>query len=159
MIPYHGVKDDYSLAGKTAIITGGAAGIGLATAEFFARKGVNLLIADLNPQADAAAKKLGARNIGLPGDICNGAYRRRVMDAAVEAFGGADILVNSAGIVALEKAQAISADFWDRTIGVNLTASFMMAQVFGAWLIDNGRGGSIVNMASQIGRASCRERV
>jgi NAD(P)-dependent dehydrogenase (short-subunit alcohol dehydrogenase family) len=151
MIPYNGVKADYSLAGKTAIITGGAAGIGLATAEFFAQKGVNLVIADLNPQADAAAKRLGPKNVGLPGNVCDRAYRKSVMDAAVKAFGGADILVNSAGIVALEKAEAISEDFWDRTIEVNLKAGFMMAQVFGAWLIENKRGGSIVNMASQAG--------
>jgi NAD(P)-dependent dehydrogenase (short-subunit alcohol dehydrogenase family) len=151
MIPYNGVQADYSLAGKTALITGGAAGIGLATAEFFARKGVNLVIADLNPQADAVAKKLGSGNIGLSGDICDGGYRRRVMAAAAEVFGGADILVNSAGIVALEKAEVISEDFWDRTIAVNLTASFMMAQVFGAWLIGHKRGGCIVNMASQAG--------
>jgi NAD(P)-dependent dehydrogenase (short-subunit alcohol dehydrogenase family) len=151
MIPYNGVKADYSLAGKTAIITGGAAGIGLATAEFFAKKGVNLVIADLNSQADTIAKKLGPKNIGLPGNVCDGAYRKSVIDAAAKAFGGADILVNSAGIVALEKAEAISEDFWDRTIDINLKAGFMMAQAFGAWLIENKRGGSIVNMASQAG--------
>jgi NAD(P)-dependent dehydrogenase (short-subunit alcohol dehydrogenase family) len=151
MIPYHGVNADYSLEGKTAIITGGAAGIGLATAEFFAKKGVNLVLADLNPQADAAAKKLGPKNIGLPGNVCDGAYRKSVIDAAVRVFGGVDILVNSAGIAALEKAEILSEDFWDRTIDINLKASFMMAQVFGAWLIENKRGGGIVNMASQAG--------
>jgi NAD(P)-dependent dehydrogenase (short-subunit alcohol dehydrogenase family) len=53
--------------------------------------------------------------------------------------------------VALEKAEIISEDFWDRTIEINLKASFMMTQVFGAYLIENKRGGSIVNMASQAG--------
>jgi len=71
VIPYRGADADFSLKGKTAIITGGAAGIGFATAEFFAEKGVNLVLADLNENADAAAKKLGARNIGLSGNVCD----------------------------------------------------------------------------------------
>jgi NAD(P)-dependent dehydrogenase (short-subunit alcohol dehydrogenase family) len=151
MIPYHGFDTDYSLAGKTAIITGGAAGIGRATAEFFAKKGANLALADLNPDVDGIAKSLGAKNIGLPGNVCHRSYREEVIDAAVKTFGGADILVNSAGIVALEKAELISEDFWDRTIDINLKAGFMMAQAFGARLIENKRPGSIVNMASQAG--------
>ncbi|GHV36416.1 D-threitol dehydrogenase [Spirochaetia bacterium] len=151
MIAYHGADADFSLKGKTAIITGGAAGIGLATAEFFAKKEVNLVIADLNPRADAIAKGLGSKNIGVSGNVCEDAYRKSVIAAAVKTFGGADILVNSAGIAALEKAESISEDFWDRTIEINLKASFMMAQVFGAYLIENKRPGSIVNMASQAG--------
>jgi NAD(P)-dependent dehydrogenase (short-subunit alcohol dehydrogenase family) len=151
VISYQGVDTNYSLEGKTAIITGGAAGIGLATAEFFAKKGVNLILADLNPGVDAIAKKLGPKNAGVPGNVCDRAYRETVIDAVVKNFGGADILVNSAGIVALEKAEAIGEDLWDRTIDINLKASFMMAQAFGAYLIENGRPGSIVNMASQAG--------
>ncbi len=151
MISYNGVDADFSLEGKTAIITGGAAGIGYATAEFFAKKGVNLVLADLNPNADAAAKKLGPKNIGVCGDVCDAAYRKSVIDAGIAAFGKIDILVNSAGIAALEKAEAISEDFWNRTININLTASFMMAQVFGAYLIEHNMPGSIVNIASQAG--------
>ncbi|MDR0998499.1 MAG: D-threitol dehydrogenase [Treponema sp.] len=151
MIPYHGFDANYSLAGKTAIITGGAAGIGRATAEFFAQKGANLALADLNPNVDDIAKSLGAENIGLQGNVCHRSYREKLIDAAEKAFGGADILVNSAGIVALEKAELISEDFWDRTIDINLKAGFMMAQAFGARLIEKKRPGSIVNMASQAG--------
>jgi NAD(P)-dependent dehydrogenase (short-subunit alcohol dehydrogenase family) len=151
MISYKGVDANYSLEGKTAIITGGAAGIGRATAEFFAKKGVNLVIADINPQADGIAKQLGPGNIGISGDVTGREYRQRVIDGAVKAFGGADILLNSAGIAALEKAELLSEDYWDRTIEINLKASFMMAQAFGAYLISAGRPGSIVNMASQAG--------
>jgi NAD(P)-dependent dehydrogenase (short-subunit alcohol dehydrogenase family) len=151
MLSYHGADVNFSLEGKTAIITGGAAGIGNATARFFAKKGVHLVLADLNPQVDAEAKKIGPEHIGVAGNVCDAAYRRSVVDAAVKAFGKADILVNSAGIVALEKAELISEDFWNRTISINLTASFMMAQAFGAWLIKNKLPGSIVNMASQAG--------
>jgi NAD(P)-dependent dehydrogenase (short-subunit alcohol dehydrogenase family) len=151
MLSYRGADVNFSLEGKTAIITGGAAGIGNAAARFLAKKGVNLVLADLNPQVDAEAKKLGPQHIGAAGNVCDAAYRQSVVDAAVRTFGQADILINSAGIVALEKAEIISEDFWDKTIAVNLKAGFMMAQAFGAYLIRSKLPGCIVNMASQAG--------
>jgi NAD(P)-dependent dehydrogenase (short-subunit alcohol dehydrogenase family) len=151
MVSYHGADLNFSLEGKTAVITGGAAGIGYATAEFFAQKGVRLVLADLNSDVDGIAKKLGPENIGLPGNVCDAAYRKNLLNAGVKAFGKIDILVNSAGIVALEKAESISEDFWNKTIAVNLTAGFMMAQAFGGYLIQNKLPGCIVNMASQAG--------
>jgi NAD(P)-dependent dehydrogenase (short-subunit alcohol dehydrogenase family) len=151
MIAYNGADADFSLKGKTAIVTGGAAGIGYATAEFFAKKGVNLVLADLNPKVGAIASKISSGHIGVSGNICDAAYRKGVIDAGVKAFGKIDILVNCAGIVALEKAEILSEDYWNRTLAVNLTASFMMAQAFGAYLIEKKLPGSIVNMASQAG--------
>ncbi|MDR0886445.1 MAG: D-threitol dehydrogenase [Clostridiales Family XIII bacterium] len=151
MIKYYGADPEYSLQGKTAIITGGAAGIGYATAEFFVKKGANVVLADLNPKVDAIAKGLGASNIGVAGNITVGADRQAVLDAAVKAFGQVDILINCAGIVALESAEIISEEYWDRTIEINLKSSFMMAQLVGKYFIDNEVGGSIVNMASQAG--------
>jgi NAD(P)-dependent dehydrogenase (short-subunit alcohol dehydrogenase family) len=151
MIAYNRIDTGFSLEGKTAIITGGASGIGYATAEFFNKKGVNLVLVDLKADVDALAKKLGKQHIGVPGNVCEGAYRQSVIDACIKTFGKVDILVNSAGIVALEKAELISEEAWDRTISINLKASFMMAQIFGAYLIKNQLPGSIVNMASQAG--------
>ena len=151
MLKYEGVDLNYSLEGKTAIITGGAAGIGWATAEFFHNKGVNLVLADLNPEVDKLAKSLGDNAIGVPGNVCDLDYPAKVIDAAVKEFGQVDILVNCAGIVALEDAELISADDWNRTISINLSASFFMAQAVGKYMIDNKISGSIVNMASQAG--------
>ena len=151
MISYNGADVNFSLEGKTAIITGGAAGIGYATAEFFVKKGVNLVLADLNADVDAIAKKLGAKNTGVSGDVCDSAFRKSVIDTGLRAFGKIDILVNSAGIAALEKAEDLSEDIWNKTINVNLTGSFMMAQSFGKYLIENKLPGSIVNIASQAG--------
>jgi NAD(P)-dependent dehydrogenase (short-subunit alcohol dehydrogenase family) len=159
MLSYYGADADFSLEGKTAIITGGAAGIGNATARFFAQKGVNLVLADLNPKVDAIAKELGPRHIGVSGDVTNAAYRRSVIDAAAKTFGKMDILVNSAGIALLEKAEIISEDFWNRTININLTASFMMAQAFGSYLIEHKLPGSIVNLASQAGSIALDKHV
>lgn len=151
MLKYYGADADFSLEGKTAVITGGAAGIGYATARFFAEKGVNICLADLNPDVDNIAKELDPKAIGVSGDATDAAYRQRVLDAAAEAFGQVDILVNCAGIVALEKAELISEADWDRTMNVNLKASFMMAQMMGKYFIDNEINGCIVNMASQAG--------
>ena len=151
MIPYKSTDKNFSLEGKTAIITGGAAGIGFATAKYFASKGVNLILADLNKDTDSLAKKLGEKNIGITGNICNKECRQDILNSGIKSFGKIDILVNSAGIVALEKAETLSEDIWNNTIDINLTASFMMAQIFGAYLIENKKMGSIVNMASQAG--------
>jgi NAD(P)-dependent dehydrogenase (short-subunit alcohol dehydrogenase family) len=159
MLSYHGADVNFSLEGKTAIITGGAAGIGNATAGFFAQKGVNLVLADLNPHVDSIAKKLGPRHIGVSGNVTDAAYRQSVIDAAVKAFDKVDILVNSAGIAVLEKAEGISEEFWNRTININLTASFMMAQAFGSYLIKNELPGSIVNLASQAGTIALDKHV
>ena len=159
MIPYKGADTNFSLEGKTAIITGGAAGIGFATAEFFSKKGVNLILADLNKSVDSIAKKLGSKNTGVSGDVCDSAYRNSVIEAGVKAFGKIDILVNSAGIVALEKAELISEDYWNKTININLTGSFMMAQAFGAYLIKNKITGSIINIASQAGTIALDKHV
>ena len=151
MLKYEGVDLDFSLEGKTAIITGGAAGIGWATAEFFHNKGVKLVLADLNPDVDKLAGSLGDNAIGVPGNVCDLDYPGKVIEAGVKAFGQIDILVNCAGIVALEDAEIISADDWNRTISINLSASFFMAQAVGKYMIDNKISGSIVNMASQAG--------
>ena len=102
MLKYYGADPEFSLKGKTAIITGGAAGIGYATAEFFAKKGVNLVLADLNPRVDEIAKKLDSKAIGVAGDVTDKTYRQSVLDKGVETFGQVDILVNCAGIVALD---------------------------------------------------------
>lgn len=151
MLPYDGVDLDYSLQGKTAIITGGAAGIGHATAEFFHKKGVNVVLADLNPKLDEVAKEIGENTIGVVGNVCDVDYPTKVISEAVAAFDKVDILVNCAGIVALDNAETISADAWNRTININLYACFFMAQAVGKYMIDNHVNGSIVNMASQAG--------
>ena len=151
MLKYSGADLDFSLKGQTAIITGGAAGIGYETAKFFLAKGVNCVLADLNKDVEKIAGALGENCTGIAGDITKDEYRKSVIDLAVSRFGGVDILVNCAGIVALDNAENISDDMWQKTMDINLTASFKMAQAVGKYMIDAGRGGSIVNMASQAG--------
>ena len=151
MLKYEGVDKDFSLEGQTAIITGGASGIGHATAVFFHEKGVNLVLADIKPETEEIAKALGDNCIGVVGDVCDKAFPAKVISASVEAFGGIDILLNSAGVGYLDNAETISDEIWNKTIDINLSGSFFMAQAVGKYMIDNGRDGSIINMASQAG--------
>ena len=159
MIPYKGVDVNFSLEGKTAIITGGTAGLGYATADFLSKKGVNLILMARSPDVDNAAKKIGAKNIGVQGDVCDSACRKKVLDAGIKAFGKVDILINNAGISMLDNAESISEEYWNKVIGVNLTACFLMAQLFGAYLIENKLTGSIVNVSSQAGVSALEKHV
>lgn len=143
---------DFGLAGKTALITGGAAGIGNMTAEYFLKQGANVVLADLNPEVDKIAKAMGGNKaMGISGNVCSAQDRQAAIAAGVKAFGQIDILVNCAGIVALESAEIISEAYWNRTIDINLSASFYMAQAVGKYMIDNKVEGCIVNIASQAG--------
>lgn len=151
MLKYYGSDPAFSLEGKVAIITGGAAGIGHETAKFFVKKGVKVVLADMNKNADKIAKELSSDCIGISGDITDDVYRKHVVSKTSELYGTIDILVNCAGIVALDNAENISDKMWDSTININLTASFKMAQAVGKYMIDNKVSGCIVNMASQAG--------
>ena len=143
---------DLGLSGKTVIITGGAAGIGNCTAEYFLKQGANVVLADLNPDVKTIAKELDSdKAIGISGNVCDSAYRQSVIDEGVKIFGQIDGLINCAGIVALESAEIISEQFWNKTIDINLSASFYMAQAVGKYMINNGIRGAIVNIASQAG--------
>ncbi|GHT86721.1 D-threitol dehydrogenase [Bacteroidia bacterium] len=159
MLKYEKPDLEFSLTGKTAIITGGAAGIGRATAEFLAGKGVNLILADLNPGADKIAKSISEKAIGVTGNITKANDRKEVLETAVARFGQVDILINCAGIVALEAAEDFSESDWDKTMEINLKASFMMAQLIGKYFIDQQIPGCIVNMASQAGVIALHKHV
>lgn len=141
----------FSLSGKIAIVTGAASGIGAAIAEAFAARGSRVALLDMNLEA---AQARAAMLPGAHAVACNVTDATSVAAAVAEVqsvLGGIDILVNSAGIVDLAPAEDISAAAWDRTLAVNLTGSFMMAQVVGRTMIARGKGGRIVNMASQAG--------
>jgi NAD(P)-dependent dehydrogenase (short-subunit alcohol dehydrogenase family) len=141
---------DFSLAGKAALVTGAASGIGAAVVAAFASKGARVALCDLNV---AAAEKLARQSGGAARAFgCNVADPASVEQAvamASDAFGGIDILVNSAGIVDLAPAEDIAFATWQRTIDVNLTGTFLMAQAVARGMIKRGKGGKIINLASQ----------
>ncbi|HVX45859.1 MAG TPA: D-threitol dehydrogenase [Mycobacteriales bacterium] len=137
----------FSLEGKTALVTGGASGIGAAIAEAFIAKGAQVAVVDLSADAaQATAARLGGNAFTC--DVTDDADVAAVVPAVQERLGRIDILVNCAGIVILAPAEELAISAWDATLNVNLRGTFLMAQTVGKMMLAQG-GGRIINMASQ----------
>ncbi|HIE0014268.1 TPA: SDR family oxidoreductase [Serratia marcescens] len=142
---------ELSLKGKVALITGGAAGIGLAIAERYLQNGARVALLDRAPQVAEVARQLDAEAaLGVVADITDAASVERAVAQSEAHFGRLDVLVNSAGIVALHPAEELPEAAWDATLAVNLKGVFLTCQAVGRRFISQ-RGGSIINLASQAG--------
>ena len=139
------------LQGKTAIITGAARGIGLAFAEAYLREGARVVIADVTG-ANVAATALGDRAIGITMDVLDQASIDSGFEAAAEWGGGIDILLNNAAVFDLGPIVEITRASYDRVFGVNVAGTLFPMQAAARRMIAQGRGGKIINMASQAGR-------
>ena len=141
----------YSLEGHTAIVTGGASGIGLATVKLLAEAGANCVIADINEAAGAqAVDELKARDAAalfVKTDVTDGADVAALIQAATARFGSLEILMPFAGIGLEKLALETTREEWDRMIAINLTGSFLVMQAAGAVMVEAGYG-RIVAMAS-----------
>jgi NAD(P)-dependent dehydrogenase (short-subunit alcohol dehydrogenase family) len=126
------------LAGKTAIVTGGAKGIGAATARMLERAGARVTVLDLRPSGGAAVDVTSEPAV-------KDAFARVADDA-----GGIDILVNNAGRVARRPAAELPVEEWQAVIDVNLTATFLCSRIAQPYIRSRG-GGAIVNVASIMG--------
>ncbi len=149
-----------SFDGKVVIITGGALGIGQATAWEFAKEGAMVAIVDVNRVAGEATvaevERLGGKGLLLQADAADSSDCRRVVEAAVERFGGVDILFNNVGIQPPESyvnVEDTSEAMWDRIIGVNLKSCFLMSKYAIPEMRKRG-GGVIINTASVQGLQS-----
>lgn len=139
------------LKGKTAIVTGGAKGIGFGIARRYVAEGAAVVIADVDAEAGprAAAQLAGAgdlvrvfvTDVSRPEDV------GRLVDQTVAAFGRVDILVNNAGIGIAGPFLDVSLELWDRTMAVNLTGAFLCGQAVGRVMVRQ-HSGRIINIAS-----------
>ena len=140
------------LDGKRAIVTGGARGIGRAIAAGFLAEGAEVFVADLDgAAATETARALGDRAAGLTLDVTD----RASIDAMVEAVSGSgpiDILVNNAAVFDMAPIVEITEQSYDRVFGVNVKGLLFTLQAAAKQMIAQGRGGKIINMASQAGR-------
>lgn len=145
-----------SLSGKVALITGGASGIGRATALLFAREGAAVAITDMNEEAGQAVTReivdRGGRAIFEPADVTRAADCRHVVERTVRELGGIHILFNNAGIIRRATVVELSEEDWDRVMAVNVKSAFLMSREVIPIMSKTG-GGSIINVASGWGLA------
>ncbi len=144
------------LQGKTAVITGGASGIGRATALLFAREGAAVTIVDINQAAGHEVEReislAGGRAIFEQADVTRASDCLRVIERTVREFGGVDVLFNNAGIIRRASVTEISEDDWDAVMAVNVKSIFLLSREVIPLMAKAG-GGSIVNTASGWGLA------
>ena len=141
------------LAGKTALITGAARGIGRAFAEAYVREGARVAIADIDfPRAKGVATEIGDAAYAIEMDVSSQASIDAAVASTITKFGGIDILINNAAIFPAAPIVEITRDDFSRAFDINVSGSLFTMQAVARHMIDRGQGGKIINMASQAGR-------
>ncbi|MEP2531419.1 L-iditol 2-dehydrogenase [Shimia sp.] len=141
------------LAGKTALITGAARGIGRAFAEAYIREGARVVIADIDAaRALETAGELSDMALGVMMDVTDQASIDAAINAAIGALGGIDILINNAALFTAAPVVEIERADFDRVFDINVSGTLFTMQAVARHMIERGQGGKIINMASQAGR-------
>lgn len=149
------------LAGKAAIVTGGAHGIGRGIAEAFAIEGAEVAIADIASEDQAqpaleAIRQAGRNVLYVRTDVADEQQVRVMVNAVLDTFGHIDILVNNAGIFTQSLVEELPVAEWDRVLNVNLRGTFLCTRFVLPHMLKQGWG-RIINIASQLGYIGGRE--
>ncbi len=141
------------LAGKCALITGAARGIGLEFARAYIAEGAKVALADINATAlDAAAASLGPQALAVQMDVTDQASIDAGFGRAIAQMGKLDILVNNAALFTAAPVDEITRNDYDRVFAINVSGTLFCMQAAARHMIVRGAGGKIINMASQAGR-------
>ncbi len=141
------------LKGKSALITGSARGIGRAFAEAYVREGATVAIADINlAAAEKTAAEIGANAYPVRLDVSDLASIEAAVKAVETKTGGLDILINNAALFDLAPIVEITKASYDKLFSVNVAGTLFMLQAAARTMIARGKGGRIINIASQAGR-------
>jgi NAD(P)-dependent dehydrogenase (short-subunit alcohol dehydrogenase family) len=144
------------LAGRTAVVTGGARGLGRSMARALARHGVKAGLLDLldevGASAAALAEETGVEAAGVQADVTSAGDVAAAFAEVAERLGSPSLLVNAAGVTVWEDSLDVSPESWRRVIDINLTGTFLTCQALGRACRDGGHPGAIVNVSSMSGR-------
>jgi NAD(P)-dependent dehydrogenase (short-subunit alcohol dehydrogenase family) len=141
------------LSDKVAIVTGGASGIGKAIVKRFFDEGARLVVADRDETAaEVLARSLGAGAFSVPLEVTKQESIDHLVAVVAERAGGIDVLVNCAAVYALTPVTEVSRDQWSALFSINVDGTFFTMQAVAKQMIKQGRGGKIINLASQAGR-------
>ena len=155
----------FSLTGRIALVTGTGSGMGKAISIALAQAGADVALTELPGKealAEATATEVraaGRRAMVLPLDVTRVPMIRDTVDHVVAEWGQIDILMNNAGMNVRNLAVDVEEDDWDRVLDTDLKGVFFCAQAVGRHMIQRGKGGKIINMASQIGLVAYHSRV
>lgn len=149
------------LEGKTAFVSGGARGIGLAVARRFCEEGARVVIGDVKAEdAEAAADGLresGHEAAAVAVDVTDEVSVEEAARACDEIHGGTDVLVANAGIIRPTPVLETDRKDWEQVLSVNLTGAFLCCKAFGRRMVERGEGGRIIVTSSLFGRRGGRE--
>lgn len=141
------------LAERVAVVTGAASGIGQELVLAMSEAGANILAVDRDrPKLDETCSLVGSPSLApLVLDLLEEGTEKRVVEVAVDVFGGIDVLVNCAGVFPSSPALELSSREWDLVLDLNLRVPFLLSQAIARSMVGAGRAGNIVNMASAAG--------
>ena len=138
---------------KVVFITGAARGIGKSFAEAFAKEGAKVVIADINIEgATTTAQEIGSNALAVKMDVTKQDSIDQAVNTAVDQHGGIDILINNAAIFTAAPITEIQREDYQQVFDINVSGTLFTLQAVAKKMIERGKGGKIINMASQAGR-------
>jgi 2-deoxy-D-gluconate 3-dehydrogenase len=141
----------FQIDGKNALVTGSRRGLGAAIAVALAKAGANVGCHGRDPNPGAACEEVraaGRKTFYFSADMADSKSCSQLIEKTISEFGAIDILVNNAGTIRRAPAAEYPAEFWNELITVNLTAVFHLSQLVARHMLERGRGGKILNIAS-----------
>ncbi|ARI76471.1 SDR family oxidoreductase [Halobacillus mangrovi] len=147
-------KELFDLTGKVAIVTGGGRGLGKQIAEGLAESGAHVVVCSRKVEAckevSDQLKQLGVESLAFECDVTNPDSMQQVVDQTVDHFGRIDILVNNSGATWGAPVEEMPLEAWQKVFNVNVTGTFLMSQMAGKVMLEQGEG-TIINIASVAG--------
>jgi 2-deoxy-D-gluconate 3-dehydrogenase len=140
----------FDLSGRVALVTGANTGLGQGVAAALAAAGADIVAVGRTPpvETQSAVEALGRGFHAISADLSSMEPIGKIVAQSVERFGGIDILVNNAGIIRRNDALDFTEDDWDAVMNVNLKTTFFLTQAVGRRMLEQGRGGKVINIAS-----------